>query len=384
MGDYMDYQVIINPELGGMDTGKSYNNIYEKDYNLRFSKLLSKKLSDEGIRNILVRTDDNSMTNNDRVNYINTILNNSPNGIIVSNGLGSNDIEIIYGLKSSDNLASRLATNLTDNEFNVNKYYQRRSSSNTNMDYEPIIRNLDNESIIIRLGDIEIDNDYLTNRINDLVSVIGNTLKSYLGLSDDTYMVQKGDNLYSIARKYNTTVDTIKKLNNLSSNSLSIGQRLIIRTIPSTIKDTNKYYIVKVGDTLYKVARENNLTVTELKELNNLTDNLLQVGQKLLIDNNISKNVYKVKNGDTLYSIARRYNISVTELKKLNNLTSNSLSIGQVLNIPKENIIEYRVKSGDNLYTIANKYNTTVKDIMNLNNLKNTNLSINQLLVIPK
>lgn len=384
MGDYMNYQVIINPELGGMETGKIYKGISEKDYNLRFSKLLSENLNREGINNILVRTNDNTITNNDRVNYINTILNNSPNSIIVTNGLGSEDIEIIYGLKSSDNLASRLATNLSNNNFNVNKYYQRRSSANTNMDYETIIRDLDNESIIIRLGDIELNNNDLENRINDLVSVISNTLKSYLGLADDTYMVKKGDNLYSIARLYNTTVDDIKKLNNLTSDNLSIGQRLIVKSIPSTIKDNNKYYIVKAGDTLYSIARQNNLTVTELKELNNLNSNLLQVGQRLLIDNNISKNVYKVKNGDTLYSIARRYNISVTELKSLNNLSSNNLSIGQVLNIPKENIIEYRVKSGDTLYSIANKYNISVKDIMNLNNLKNTNLSINQLLIIPK
>lgn len=82
-------------------------------------------------------------------------------------------------------------------------------------------------------------------------------------------------------------------------------------------------------------------------------------------------------------SIARKYNISVDELKKLNNITSNNLSIGQILKVPASNNVEYIVKKGDNLYSLANKYGVSVKDIMNLNNLKNTNLSINQKLIIP-
>lgn len=438
MGDYMDYQVIINPELGGTETGKSYNGESEKEYNLRFSKLLSDKLKEMGINNTLVRTSDKDMSDTERVNTIKRLINNNSNSIIVSNGLGSDDIEIIYGLNRNDNLASRLATNLEDNEFIVNKYYQRRDSNNTNLDYDYIIRNLpNNESIIIRYGDITSDNNYLNGRIEDLVNVVANTLKSYLGLSNDYYIVKSGDNLYSIARKFNTTVDDIKKLNNLTSNSLSIGQKLTIKSIPSTIKDTNTYYIVKKGDSLYSVALKYNMSANELKELNNLTSNILSVGQKLrvnkeipssantykvvagdnlysiankynttvdelkklnnLTSNNLSigqvliiengtasnNNTYKVANGDTLYSVARKYNISVDELKKLNNLTSNSLSIGQILKVPASNNVEYIVKKGDNLYSLANKYGVSVKDIMNLNNLKNTNLSINQKLIIP-
>lgn len=438
MGDYMDYQVIINPELGGTETGKSYNGESEKEYNLRFSKLLSNKLKEMGINNTLIRTSDKDMNDIERLNMIKRLINNNSNSIIISNGLGSDDIEIIYGLNRTDNLASRLATNLEDNEFTVSKYYQRRDSTNTNLDYDYIIRNLpNNESIIIRYGDITSDNNYLNGRIEDLVNVVANTLKSYLGLANDYYIVKSGDNLYSIARKFNTTVDEIKKLNNLTSNSLSLGQRLIIKSIPSTITDTNTYYIVKKGDSLYSVALKYNMTANELKELNNLTSNILSVGQKLrvnkdiptgsntykvvagdnlysiankynttvdelkklnnLTSNNLSigqvliiesgttinNNTYKVVNGDTLYSIARKYNITVDELKKLNNLTSNNLSIGQILKVPNSNNIEYVVKKGDNLYSIANKYGVSVKDIMNLNNLKNTNLSINQKLIIP-
>ena len=93
---------------------------------------------------------------------------------------------------------------------------------------------------------------------------------------------------------------------------------------------------------------------------------------------------YIVKSGDTLYSIAKRYNTTVDELKKINNLSSNMLSIGQQLLIPStENYITYYVKSGDNLYSIARTYNTTVDQIKKLNNLTSDLLSIGQVLLIP-
>ena len=92
-----------------------------------------------------------------------------------------------------------------------------------------------------------------------------------------TYTVKSGDNLYSIARKYNTSVSEIKSLNNLSTNNLSIGQVL---KIPST-GDT--YYTVQAGDSLYSIARKFDTTVDAIKRKNNLTSNLLSLGQKLII-----------------------------------------------------------------------------------------------------
>ena len=82
-----------------------------------------------------------------------------------------------------------------------------------------------------------------------------------------------------------------------------------------------------------------------------------------------------------MYSIANAYNTSVNELKKYNNLTSNLLSIGQVLKIPT-GTTTYVVKKGDSLYSIANKYNTTVENIKNKNNLTSNLLSIGQVLII--
>lgn len=176
-------------------------------------------------------------------------------------------------------------------------------------------------------------------------------------------------------------------MNNLSSNILSIGQKLLINDNSNNI-DNNNYYIVKAGDTLYSIANKYGLTVDELKKINNLSTNNLSIGQKLLIkdDNNLDSNydIYVVKGGDTLYSIASRYGLTVNKLKDINNLNSDNLSIGQKLLVPSSsNNKVYIVKSGDTLYKIAQNNNTTVTDIINLNNLKTTNLSIGQKLYLP-
>lgn len=94
-------------------------------------------------------------------------------------------------------------------------------------------------------------------------------------------MVQKGDNLYAIARKYNTTQDELMRYNNLTSNLLSIGQTLKIPVNQTTNNQTT--YTVVSGDSLYGIAKRFNTTVDEIKRKNNLTSNNLQIGQKLAI-----------------------------------------------------------------------------------------------------
>ena len=94
-----------------------------------------------------------------------------------------------------------------------------------------------------------------------------------------TYTVKKGDNLYTIAKKYNTSVTAISNLNNLKNNNLSIGQ---ILKIPST-QSTSVTYTVQKGDSLYTISKKYNTTVDNIKRKNNLTSNLLSIGQKLII-----------------------------------------------------------------------------------------------------
>ena len=195
----------------------------------------------------------------------------------------------------------------------------------------------------------------------------------------------------------------LAKINNLNINSvLKIGQVLTIPSSSGTNFNTTFNYTVKKGDSLYSIAKKYNTTVDVLKKLNNLTSNNLSINQILKIPENYDSQVslpnyinYIVKKGDSLYSIAKKYNLTVDQIIKDNNLSSNILQIGDNLKIRvDEEIIEecigpdfnidttYTVKKGDSLYSIAKKYNTTVDIIKSKNNLKNNLLSIGQILKI--
>ena len=151
-----------------------------------------------------------------------------------------------------------------------------------------------------------------------------------------TYTVKAGDNLYNIAKQYNTSVSAIVNLNNLPNNNLSIGQQLLIPVSSdgSNQGGSTSTYIVKSGDNLYSIARKFNTTVSDITRLNNLSGTSLSIGQRLLIpggSGSSQSNTYVVQRGDSLYSIARKFNTTVDSIKSKNNLKSNLLSVGQVL-----------------------------------------------------
>ncbi len=285
---------------------------------------------------------------------------------------------------------------------NVRKYYQRRLPSNPNQDYYYILRNTpNNESIIVEYGFADSPGDdvnLLKNNWQELTEAVVKGLAEYLNVPyvptdlENKYIVKSGDTLWSIAKKYGLSVDELKALNNLTSNSLSIGQVLKIKKDSETVSPDEDTYIVKSGDTLYGIARRFGLSVDELKRINNLSSNTLSIGQvlKVSLSNGEGENegiqYYIVQPGDNLYKIATMYGLTVDELKAANNLTSNLLSIGQNLIIPSKALVSnevYQVQPGDTLYSIARKFNTTVTAIQSLNNLTTSVLSIGQRLLIP-
>ncbi len=148
-----------------------------------------------------------------------------------------------------------------------------------------------------------------------------------------TYTVQPGDSLWLIAQKYHTTVDTIKRLNGLSSDLLNIGQVL---QIPASQASGYVEYIVRAGDTLWTLARRYGTTVEAIVALNGLSGDMLTIGQILKIPDTQSSGYreYTVQPGDSLWQIARRYGTTVAVLMSLNGLTSDALSVGQVLRLP--------------------------------------------------
>lgn len=228
------------------------------------------------------------------------------------------------------------------------------------------------------------------NNLSNNNLIVGQTLKISSNeeiLPEDylIYKVKKGDSLWNIANEYNTTVDTLIKINNLENDNLTINQQLFIPKTSILGVETEKTYIVKNGDTLYSIAQNNNITLDELKKANNLNSNILSINQVLIIPVFSSGEInYIVQKGDNLYSISNKYGVSVNDIKTLNNLSTNILQIGQVLKIPgSENYNTYIVQKGDSLWKIAQKYGTSVSQLKVINNLSTTNLNIGQSLLIP-
>ena len=213
------------------------------------------------------------------------------------------------------------------------------------------------------------------------------------------YTVQSGNTLSGIAQRFGTTVRELQRVNGIANpNLIYPGQIIKIyedkRSEKKTDIDFSGTYIVRAGDTLSSIARRFDTTVDELAEVNNISDpNLIYVGEILkipTINNSNSKsvssrqyrNVYVVQRGDTLSSIARRFNTSVDRLVKINNIKNpNLIYPGEVLeiegSISSSDNEEYRrlyvVQKGDTLSSIAEKFKTTEENLIKKNDLKNNN-----------
>ncbi len=252
-----------------------------------------------------------------------------------------------------------------------------------------------------------------------------------------TYTVKAGDSLYRIAVNHNMSLQELKNLNNLSSNLIMPGQVLkvsgqVSSSQPSTNTSQssnqtqtsgNGTYTVKAGDSLYRIAVNHNMSLQELKNLNNLSSNLIMPGQVLKVSGQVSSSqpstntsqssnqtqtsgngTYTVKAGDSLYRIAVNHNMSLQELKNLNNLSSNLIMPGQVLKVsgqvsssqPSTNTSQssnqtqtsgngtYTVKAGDSLWAIANSHKMTLNDLKRVNNLSSDLIYVGQTLKVTK
>lgn len=195
------------------------------------------------------------------------------------------------------------------------------------------------------------------------------------GVSDATaeiipaaaYSVQRGDSLWSIARKHGITTAELSAANNLQGNAtLQIGRQLLVpgksgmhstdsATAASSSAGT-KTYTVKSGDNLTTIASRNGTSISALRSANNLRSDIVRVGQELKIPgteaapsspakkaqvsapaaaSSAGPAVHTVKIGDTLGAISRRYKVSVTEIAKANNITDpTKIRVGQDLVIP--------------------------------------------------
>ena len=390
IGDIMALKgVVIDPGHGGSDSGAIAGNSLEKDYTLLISKYMFDRFNELGIPVYLTRDNDITLNPNDRVKEVLKPFGNNGDVIVISNHLnagGGDGAEVIYALRNNSRLANSILDNIGDVGIKTRKIYQRRLPSDSTKDYYFMLRDTGKtEPLIVEYGFIDNPSnlEFIRDNYKDLAEGVIKAILEYKNIPyvspekviTDTYKVMKGDTLYSIAKKLDTSVSELKKLNNLSSNTLSIGQ---ILKIPTKTVDTGEtdIYEVKRGDTLYSIANKYGISLSELKAINDLESDILSIGQILKVPSGLSNvNTYTVSKGDTLYSIAKKFNVSIDEIKELNNLTSNLLAIGQKL-------ITYIVKAGDTLYSIARKFKTTVDELKRLNGLESDILSIGKILMV--
>jgi LysM repeat protein len=166
----------------------------------------------------------------------------------------------------------------------------------------------------------------------------------------ETYKVQRGDTMVSIARKFDTNPGKLALLNNLKTwrTQVKIGQILKVSgeneaspatTIAQTkvktqpkVKVTNSpiVYKVKPGDNLTNIAKVFDLNLTKIKKANNIKKGHIMVGQKIVLPDT-KKGIYTVKKGDHLTKVARKFNQDMEALIKINSLKAGTIYPGQKL-----------------------------------------------------
>lgn len=355
----------------------------------------------------------------------------------------------LYGSYATDpNYANSLDRMISDYGLIRYDVYAGTSSNNQNQQNSNAANSSQHESQIssgngnqipdtytVKAGDSlwGISQTYSTtvNNLSSNVIYVGQVLKlkqqsnstSQLTSTADTYAVQSGDTLWGIANKHDMTVNNLKQFNGLTSDTIYVGQVLKLKQQSTTQQESSQpsqsnssdFYTVKAGDSLWKIAIGNDLTVNHLKQMNDLTTNTIYVGQQLRIkegqtnsqlseSNSQNKQsdqnagTYTVKAGDTLWSIANGHDTTVSALKQNNHLTSDTIYVGQVLSLSQStlknaysqsntsaqssslNSETYTVKAGDTLWSIANANDMTVTQLKQKNDLKNNTIYIGQTL----
>lgn len=240
-----------------------------------------------------------------------------------------------------------------------------------------------------------------------------------------TYIVQSGDDVASVARKFGISQDSVRAWNSLDVAAIvKTGDTLVVsKPEPKPQVESDRpqkdrpkiskgaKYAVREGDTFADIAKSYGVPVVMLMQANQGFSRRLTVGDSLVIPEYVKKkaekkpakseskpaakktsnekvSVYVVQQGDNLSSISRKFGTSVAKIQELNSMgKSTSLSVGQKLKVASAPEAEYKVhtvKKGEGLWDIARQYNVTIEDIVKWNDLNDTKIKMGEKLKIKK
>lgn len=254
----------------------------------------------------------------------------------------------------------------TDGIANVNKNSNLVSKTSTNL-YRYRIKKGETLSEIAEKFGVSIAQLRKWNGLKGNTIVAGKTLKifstsvssSYGDLTTKNsssityYKVNSGETIGEIAEKFKVKISDIQKWNNLSGTKILAGSRLKIYSntrendveveLVKNVNNNSILHTIRKGETISSIAAHYNVSVSDLKKWNNLADDKIRAGEKLIVSSNgknistksssSEKNYHIVKAGETLFSISMLYNISVKRLKSLNGLTSSKIRVGDKLKL---------------------------------------------------
>lgn len=285
-------KVMLDPGHGGKDPGASGNGVTEKVAVLSTAFEVKAELEKYGVTVAMTRTTDVFLELSDRANKANAWGAD----LFVSchynagGGVGAEVIHSIYG-GTGKTLAENIMKTLIS-EIGVKTHKGAYSREGSNGDYYAVIRQTNMPGVIVEPGFVDSSDsqnfDTLAKQqrvgkaiahgiLNTLGIKFGGTVAPPTDGATTTYTVVSGDTLYSIATKFKTTVAEIKSLNGLTSDTITVGQKL---KIPSS---GAVFYTVVSGDTLYGIATKYSTTVQAIKDLNGLTSDTISVGQVLQV-----------------------------------------------------------------------------------------------------
>lgn len=266
------------------------------------------------------------------------------------------DVTKIYKVKSGDNI-SEIANKYDVAIADIKKWNKLRG---TNINTGQKLKIIKNERVVTTVRKEVKSEKAIVDTKTQTTLALKDTNSGESQNNKDIYEVQKGDNLLSIAKKFNVSIEDLKEWNNLDDSNVQMGSKLALANKQETLKEEEPRetkiveYKVKKGDNIGSIAHKHNVSVAEIKEWNELEDNNVRLGSTIIVSKseivvNDSKSsnkensasnqkeeevkLYYVKQGDSLFSIAKKYNVTASDIKKWNGIKNERLKPGMKLKI---------------------------------------------------